>query len=921
MEEENYFSIYRKNISLIIKNNKAKNNQNEFLEINPLNFTLNVYNTKEDFGKKIIDCFGIIGIISLEENTYLITITKAELICTINKKEIYKVKDTSFIKFIEKEEGENLSDDSIDSNKSDKEEKNSKKNNIDEDIIKNLQDIFKTGFYFSNEYDLANSITSHNQIFLFYQKDKLVTDYDHIVNGNKNFLANFKLTDKVLSEEEKNKYNIKFFFSNVIYGNIVSFDLFKNSVNIILISRRFLWNYGMHDYRKGLSKYGGNSNQIETELILIINQTDVFSYIFLSGYIPIYFKQNEDTNKADKAFIKYFKTLIDEYNVLFLFSLQKDNGKYIDKFKNMLIKNQYALKEKWKYYNVDTKEQNIKDILDNIKKKKDLIEFVGFNHSINIKNDKNVTQLGIFFLLSTDGTSLYENEYYLIYDVIDHIFLYLNKSNENNLLSKEINTINEENNFVINEQNKEFIEKLKNAFIKKKEELSSQYYTNYTEGLNKKYQRVLEILFGKIPHHKTLADNLNKLKEEFSEISNLKIYVATWNVGGAELIQDKNLNLDSWLLPKDNKIIPDMYFVGFQEVVELKASNIIMANKEKMEQILNDWDLKINSSIQKIGKYKKFSEMNLIGINFYCYVLESQFDKISKISKKRIKTGMGGTTGNKGSCCINFDYENTSISVVCSHLSAGPKKSKNRQKELRYLLNLSLDSFFNLEESSTLMKEELDLLDKDIEDSDDEKNEITNTESGLINLDKNENKPILKNSDIWILFGDLNFRVDMDYEDFSEFIQTGNAWNKLLDYDQLTKFKLASLDLIKKIEEDVIKFQPTYKYIKNSNEFDYAPKNKENNKKKKNPSWCDRVIYKKNAYITKTGKKIITGVEYNSVMNENFIISDHRPVYQILDVIIFKEDKAKKDLIEKELIENEALGISNKYLKKKKFDF
>ena len=530
-------------------------------------------------------------------------------------------------------------------------------------------------------------------------------------------------------------------------------------------------------------------------------------------------------------------------------------------------------------------------------------------------------KLGIFFLLSTDDTTLYENEYYLIYDVIYHIFLYLNKSNENNFLSKEINTINEENNFVINEQNKEFIEKLKNAFNKKKEELSSQYYTNYTEGLNKKYQRVLEILFGKIPNHKTLADNLYKLKEEFSEISNLKLYVATWNVGGAELIQDKNLNLDSWLLPKDNKIIPDMYFVGFQEVVELKASNIIMANKEKMEQILNDWDLKINSSIQKIGKYKKFSEMNLIGINFYCYVLESQFDKISKISKKRIKTGMGGTTGNKGSCCINFDYENTSISVVCSHLSAGPKKSKNRQKELRYLLNLSLDSFFNLEESSTLMKEELDLLDKDIEDSDDEKNEITNIESNLINLDKNENKPILKNSDIWILFGDLNFRVDMDYEDFSEFIKTGNAWNKLLDYDQLTKFKLASLDLIKKIEEDVIKFQPTYKYIKNSNEFDYTPKNKENNKKKKNPSWCDRVIYKKNAYITKTGKKIITGVEYNSVMNENFIISDHRPVYQILDVIIFKEDKAKKELIEKELIENEALGISNKYLKKKKFDF
>ena len=195
---------------------------------------------------------------------------------------------------------------------------------------------------------MANSITSHNQILLFYQKDKLLTDYDHIVNGNKNFLANFKLTDKVLSEEEKNKYNIKFFFSNVIYGNIVSFGLFKNNLNIILISRRSLWNYGIYEYRKGLSKYGGNSNQIETELILIFNQTEIFSYIYLSGYIPIYFNQKVDSNKANKAFIKYFKTLIDEYNILFFFSLQKDNGKYIDKFKNMLIKNQNSLEDKWK---------------------------------------------------------------------------------------------------------------------------------------------------------------------------------------------------------------------------------------------------------------------------------------------------------------------------------------------------------------------------------------------------------------------------------------------------------------------------------------------------------------------------------------------------------------------------------------------
>ena len=125
------------------------------------------------------------------------------------------------------------------------------------------------------------------------------------------------------------------------------------------------------------------------------------------------------------------------------------------------------------------------------------------------------------------------------------------------------------------------------------------------------------------------------------------------------------------------------------------------------------------------------------------------------------------------------------------------------------------------------------------------------------------------------IFGEvesIKFATSLDY----------NSWDKLIGYDQLIKFKLASLDLIESIQEDPILFPPTYKYNKNTNEFDYASKetrnnqkNDENNnikasKKKRNPSWCDRVIYKKNCYITKNGQKIITGIEYNSVTNENF---------------------------------------------------
>ena len=364
----------------------------------------------------------------------------------------------------------------------------------------------------------------------------------------------------------------------------------------------------------------------------------------------------------------------------------------------------------------------------------------------------------------------------------------------------------------------------------------------------------------------------------------------------------------------------------------------------------------MNGILKLIGKYKKLVDMNLGGINFYCYVLENKMDKITNLSKKKVKTGYGGTIGNKGSCCINFDYENTNFSIACAHFAAGANKNKQRLKELNYILDLKLDSFFNPEEFENIMKEQFDLNEQNLEEvmpNNEEDNKIVlkptltstngnfniNQVTNNINEEENNDSTSFKNSDIWILFGDLNFRVDMEYEEFSEFIKKGNSWSKLIDYDQFTKFKLASLDSMECIQEDEIKFPPTYKYIINSNEFDYTPKNKniekekDKNKKdknsndlqksgkKRNPSWCDRVVYKKNAYVTKDGKKIITGIEYNNVMNENFMSSDHRPIYEIFDVIVFKEDPDRKDLIEKEILSNEKLGISNKYMKKKNYDY
>ena len=976
--EENVsnFTIYGKDTFLIIKNNKTLNIKDYSLQININDLSLNIAENKENLGKKICDCMGVIGVIILEDETYLIVITKALLICTISKKEIYKVLDTNFIK---------LTDD-FDEEADDKSEGSNDDyfNNNDLEIINELKDKFKNGFYFSNGYDLANSLTSQNQIKKFFALEKkLISDYDCIAEGNKNFLANFKLTSQLLSLTEK---KMKYFFSNCIYGNIEAFSFEKEKLEIILISRRYLWNYGIFNYRKGLSKYGGNSNQIETEIILIYDHKDIYSNIHLSSYLPIYFKNKKYTemNMANKGFIKYFKTLNDEYNFLFLFAIKSEDkdDKYITKFKTMLRQNVKSIGNKWKYYYINTKED--KTIKDTIQKNpKDIIDFIGFNSlKDHILGEPIKNQAGIISLLSMDNKSLTQNQLNLIYLELYHMISdlasqgkienFLEKDINLNFVKDEINEIKEEG--VDKEQKSEneinedtnikssdlLIKQLKKMLINKEKELSSQYYTKYGFDLNKKNQRIYEILFGKNTTFSPLKSNLNEHKEEFSEIEKIKLYVATWNTSSTEFSKIGQKNLDSLLLPKDPKIIPDIYCIGFQEVVKLTATNIIMIGEEKLQQILNEWNKKILESIQKIGKYKKLVIMNLVGINFFSYILEDKYDKVKSISKKIVKTGFGGTTGNKGSCIINFEYENTSFSISCSHLVAN-KKNK-RLKELEYILNLKLNTFYNPEKLKDKTNDQLESISQSLEEimsseeetrSSQNSNNLNNTTnnsssnnlaksdtlSNTNNTNNTNNEDLLfKDSDIWILFGDLNFRIDMEYEEFSDFIKKGNSWDKLLEYDQFVKYQLASLSSNTNIKEDVIKFAPTYKYIINSDEFDYTPSNKDQNLnqkekekenennlhksgKKRNPSWCDRIFYKKNSYMTKDGKKIITGLEYNSVMDKNFQTSDHRPVYEIFEAIIFKENPEKKELIEKEIISNENLGISNKYMKQKIYDF
>ena len=135
-----------------------------------------------------------------------------------------------------------------------------------------------------------------------------------------------------------------------------------------------------------------------------------------------------------------------------------------------------------------------------------------------------------------------------------------------------------------------------------------------------------------------------------------------------------------------------------------------------------------------------------------------------------------------------------------------------------------------------------------------------------------------KDSDFWIILGDLNFRLNLSFEEAISLIQD-KKYNDLYCMDQ---FHLAyedkkNLFLKNIINEGEINFAPTYKFEKNSDDYDF------DYEKKIAPSYCDRIFFCK-----KNGIKVLSYGRVSSLK-----LSDHRPVSAAFEFFWYKNEKDK----------------------------
>ena len=797
-----------------INNNQSQNSQNSkyfkinetlnefFIKNNKNNKSIKIYKTdrdRENENKEIIYSYQADSIIGIYEIN-----DKKYLAIVTSSKVAAKLLNSFIFKIVKVELIKMTNDIETDS---------------DIKLRKEIENLFSTqNFYFSNEYDLSLSLYSQY----------LIDSYDF--DGNNNNKK--KLESKYLINSDNLKYFVEnkipdCFYSIIIFGYVgckIDVNLEEKredlTADLILIERYYkksiIINKDIPEYTKQIEficsfkdKYNQNNNNI-------------FSFIF---YVNS--KSLEDINQF-MPFKNFLKEELDKYkNITCIINNLNNyikNNILEEKIWNM---NQNFLNDKIKlidftsdwdkhlYFDTNNDSYNLVDFYQNQSVdilQKNVVLFIDINNYFSgddccfnafIRFMWRAIQKEINFLKMNIDIGLFNknNDNYICNKFKEIIMKYHNDLDENK--KSLYNNANREqiqfnlNNYIINN---------KNSINYKDINKSKTFNQNVNVDYNFKRSETQR-------NNKIINTNIN------INSNKIKIMCVTWNIAGIPHDIDYNITklfTENIFYYKNEP--PDIIVIGIQEIIKLSLTSIlsIVSNQDNVIAWTNNIINTINKVFNSV-EYYQLKCMDLVGIYLLILVKKSLRKNVSLIDSNITKTGVFGTMGNKGFFTLTIKCFDSFISFGSGHFEAGQSKNEDRINTLFQLLNK--------------------------------------------NINLNGIELTFKDIDFWIILGDLNFRIDLSYEDAITLIKE-KKYDVLYCLDQFSSTKENNSFLKEYIKEKEINFEPTYKYVKGSNEYAY------DEDKIRVPAWTDRIFYCKNKNI-----KMLT---YDTIKSIRY--SDHRPV-------------------------------------------
>lgn len=260
---------------------------------------------------------------------------------------------------------------------------------------------------------------------------------------------------------------------------------------------------------------------------------------------------------------------------------------------------------------------------------------------------------------------------------------------------------------------------------------------------------------------KAKPENVTKVKT--------KVTVISWNVAGFSPTTPDQI--DGLLGCFDKHNMPDVITIGLQEVVELKSSNIARFFTSNSKEN-DDWVRCIMDTIAKFDpNYEKLNYQRMVGLFSLTLVHKNFRHNVYDLGIQEVKTGFMGIVGNKGSVITSMKICDSLIHFCNTHLPSGDSVGKR-----------------------------------------------ANCVEDLYKEFCNEQK-----CDAFFLFGDLNFRVQMDLLIYKNMMEDFKLNNPKINFNALMAKDEVKLNLHPCLSDNFVEAPlpkaPTYRLTKNSEIF------------------------------------------------------------------------------------------------------
>ena len=273
--------------------------------------------------------------------------------------------------------------------------------------------------------------------------------------------------------------------------------------------------------------------------------------------------------------------------------------------------------------------------------------------------------------------------------------------------------------------------------------------------------------------------------------------------------------------------------IGLQEV-DMSANALLREETENSKP----W---IEAFVAAAGpQYQKIASRQLAGLLILVLARVELVGQITDAASAIVRCGaMGNSIANKGAVGVRLLLNKTSFCFTTAHLAAHQNESEKRNRDFTRIME---------------------------------------------NMQFPCGEQLLEHDRIFF-FGDLNYRLDLTYEEATALTKK-NDIAKLLLHDQLEQQDHLFCNIFKfKIPKPT--FPPTYKYDPGTWDYDTS-------EKRRIPSWTDRILWR-------SRKGGVTLREF--AHNESLLSSDHRAVGAVFDTKVLREDPETKRSVREEILQ------------------